>query len=60
MTHYNSLTKPEQRGYDKGVTDCIEIMSELYDEYGDYQEASDMYFAFLKQLRQNKQKQKGE
>lgn len=57
MTHYNSLTKQEQRGYDKGVTDCIEIMSELYKEYGDYQEASDMYFAFLKRLRQNKQKQ---
>ena len=58
MTHYNSLTKPEQRGYDKGVSDCIEIMQELYDKYGDYEEASKMYFGFLKQLRQLKNERK--
>ncbi len=56
MTTYETLTKPQQYGYDRGVTDCLNIMSELYDIHGDYSEVETLYYEWLNRVRKLKSK----
>lgn len=37
--------------YKQGIEDCMAIMSDLYDIYGDYSEAQEMYFTFCKRAK---------
>lgn len=54
MTRYQALNKQEQQGYDKGVSDCLNIMSELSDKYEDNEAAQAMYCDFLNRVRKLK------
>lgn len=48
--------------YQKAVNDCKRIMSELYDEHGDYSEVETVYFKFCERagelLRQKRKEEK--
>lgn len=37
--------------YKQGVRDCVSIMSDLFDIYGDYSEVQNMYFTFCKRAK---------
>ena len=40
------------KSYKQGVLDCMHIMGDLFDTYGDYNEAQSMYFEFSKRAKQ--------
>lgn len=52
------MSKQFEKGFNKGVTTCIDIMGDLDDKYGDYTEAHHMYLEFLNRLRKLKTEQK--
>lgn len=54
MTRYQALSKQEKHGYDKGVSDCLNIMSDLSDKYENNEAAQAMYCDFLKRVRKLK------
>ena len=40
------------KNYKQGVLDCMHIMGDLFDTYGDYSVAQSMYFEFRKRANQ--------